>query len=191
MDLNMNNVFPTGASDVGDPAVGGVLNRYLGTPLPMKKVGDSVFNIGCQQAIKNKWVEMGKTQVSRKVNQAWTWLPRGVKFDPLNHEIIWHLLAKSGVSGFLPHPFIDEFIPTTVKDDGISYTHPQKLPGDSSNKSSDILDLALMCSGRLDCNIEFPHPHRGSKGPDLADPFLEDECSSRFEELARSTDDFN
>ncbi|MFS8018684.1 putative phenylalanine--tRNA ligase [Helianthus anomalus] len=32
-----------------------------------KKLGDSVFKIGCQQAIKNKWVEMGKTQVSRKV----------------------------------------------------------------------------------------------------------------------------
>nr|GEY02303.1 26S proteasome regulatory subunit 6A homolog [Tanacetum cinerariifolium] len=30
-----NNVFPTGASEVGDPAVGGVPNRYLGTPLPM------------------------------------------------------------------------------------------------------------------------------------------------------------
>ncbi|KVI08535.1 Aminoacyl-tRNA synthetase, class II [Cynara cardunculus var. scolymus] len=32
-----------------------------------KKLGDSVFKIGCQQAIKNKWVEMGKSQVSRKV----------------------------------------------------------------------------------------------------------------------------
>ena len=52
-----------------------------------------------------------------------------MKFDPLDHEIIWHLLAKSGVSGFQPHPFIDEFIPTVVKDDGICYTHPQKLPG--------------------------------------------------------------
>nr|GEW71580.1 26S proteasome regulatory subunit 6A homolog [Tanacetum cinerariifolium] len=33
-----NNVFPTGTFDVGDPAVGGVPNRYLGTPLPMLKV---------------------------------------------------------------------------------------------------------------------------------------------------------
>ncbi|GJV47539.1 E3 ubiquitin protein ligase UPL2-like protein [Tanacetum coccineum] len=64
-----------------------------------------------------------------KVNQAWTGLPRGVKFDPLDHEIIWHLLTKSGVSGFQPHPFIDEFIPTVEKDDVISYTHLQKLPG--------------------------------------------------------------
>lgn len=63
------------------------------------------------------------------VNQEWPGLPRGVKFDPLDHEIIWHLLAKSGVHGFLPHPFIDEFIPTVEEDDGICYTHPQKLPG--------------------------------------------------------------
>lgn len=63
------------------------------------------------------------------VNQAWPGLPRGVKFDPLDHEIMWHLLAKSGVNGFTPHPFIDEFIPTVEEDDGICYTHPQKLPG--------------------------------------------------------------
>ncbi|XP_024994307.1 SUPPRESSOR OF GAMMA RESPONSE 1 isoform X2 [Cynara cardunculus var. scolymus] len=63
------------------------------------------------------------------VNQAWPGLPQGVKFDPLDQEIIWHLLAKSGVSGFPPHPFIDEFIPTVYEDDGICYTHPQKLPG--------------------------------------------------------------
>ncbi|KAL8196370.1 hypothetical protein R6Q57_024665 [Mikania cordata] len=63
------------------------------------------------------------------VNQAWPGLPRGVKFDPLDQEIIWHLLAKSGARGFQPHPFIDEFIPTVDEDDGICYTHPQKLPG--------------------------------------------------------------
>ncbi|XP_076922543.1 SUPPRESSOR OF GAMMA RESPONSE 1-like [Bidens hawaiensis] len=63
------------------------------------------------------------------VNQAWPGLPRGVKFDPLDQEIMWHLLAKSGSSGFQPHPFIDEFIPTVEQDDGICYTHPQKLPG--------------------------------------------------------------
>ncbi|KAF5757298.1 putative transcription factor NAM family [Helianthus annuus] len=49
------------------------------------------------------------------VNQAWLGLPRGVKFDPLDQEVIWHLLAKSGAR-------VDE-------DDGICYTHPQKLPG--------------------------------------------------------------
>ncbi|KAL2460136.1 putative phenylalanine--tRNA ligase alpha subunit [Abeliophyllum distichum] len=32
-----------------------------------KKLDPSIFKIGCQQAIKNKWIEMGKSQVSRKV----------------------------------------------------------------------------------------------------------------------------
>ncbi|CAK9149612.1 unnamed protein product [Ilex paraguariensis] len=32
-----------------------------------KKLPPSIYKIGCQQAIKNKWVEMGKSQVSRKV----------------------------------------------------------------------------------------------------------------------------
>ncbi|XVF42997.1 hypothetical protein PTKIN_Ptkin02bG0004900 [Pterospermum kingtungense] len=63
------------------------------------------------------------------VNQAWPGLPRGVKFDPSDQEIIWHLLTKAGVEDSKPHPFINEFIPTIENDDGICYTHPQKLPG--------------------------------------------------------------
>ncbi|KAJ0488282.1 putative transcription factor NAM family [Helianthus annuus] len=63
------------------------------------------------------------------VKQARPGLPRGVKFDPLDQEIIWHLLPKSGAQGFQPHPFIDEFIQTVDKNDGIWYTHPQNLPG--------------------------------------------------------------
>ncbi|GJV08812.1 hypothetical protein Tco_1346468, partial [Tanacetum coccineum] len=66
-------------------------------------------------------------KASSKVNQEWTRLPRGVKFDPLDHEIIWHLLTKSGASGFQTHSFIDEFIPTVVKDDGISYKTSSKV----------------------------------------------------------------
>lgn len=52
-----------------------------------------------------------------------------MKFDPSDQEIILHLLAKAGLGDSKPHPFIDEFIPTVDKDDGICYTHPQKLPG--------------------------------------------------------------
>ncbi|XP_062159633.1 SUPPRESSOR OF GAMMA RESPONSE 1 [Alnus glutinosa] len=63
------------------------------------------------------------------VAQEWPGLPRGVKFDPSDQEIIWHLLAKVGVGDFKPHPFIDEFVPTIEEDDGICYTHPQNLPG--------------------------------------------------------------
>ncbi|XAR55846.1 hypothetical protein NMG60_11036062 [Bertholletia excelsa] len=63
------------------------------------------------------------------VTQDWPGLPKGVKFDPSDQEIIMHLLAKVGVGNMKLHPFIDEFIPTVDKDDGICYTHPQCLPG--------------------------------------------------------------
>ncbi|KAL3510859.1 hypothetical protein ACH5RR_030260 [Cinchona calisaya] len=63
------------------------------------------------------------------VAQEWPGLPRGVKFDPSDQEIIWHLLGKVGVENVKPHPFIEEFIPTVNEDDGICYTHPQNLPG--------------------------------------------------------------
>ncbi|XP_058182835.1 SUPPRESSOR OF GAMMA RESPONSE 1-like isoform X2 [Rhododendron vialii] len=63
------------------------------------------------------------------VAQAWPGLPRGVKFDPSDQEILWHLLAKNGVGNKEPHPFVDEFIPTVNEDEGICYTHPQHLPG--------------------------------------------------------------
>nr|UBT01686.1 NAC transcription factor 82 [Litchi chinensis] len=70
------------------------------------------------------------------VAQEWPGLPRGVKFDPSDQEIIWHLLAKVGEEGFKPHPFVEEFIPTVVQDDGICYTHPQYLPGVKQDGSS-------------------------------------------------------
>ncbi|XP_057528634.1 SUPPRESSOR OF GAMMA RESPONSE 1 [Amaranthus tricolor] len=63
------------------------------------------------------------------VVQKWPGLPRGVKFDPTDQEIIQHLLAKSGIGNETPHPFINEFIPTVEEEDGICYTHPQNLPG--------------------------------------------------------------
>ncbi|GMI75968.1 hypothetical protein like AT4G39280 [Hibiscus trionum] len=40
---------------------------YVGNLDPQKKLEPSVFKIGCSQAGKNKWVDMGK-QVSRKFN---------------------------------------------------------------------------------------------------------------------------
>ncbi|TKW41421.1 hypothetical protein SEVIR_1G314500v4 [Setaria viridis] len=56
-------------------------------------------------------------------------LPKGVKFDPSDQELLWHLLAKIGKVGVKPHPFIDEFIPTIDSNEGLCYIHPQKLPG--------------------------------------------------------------
>ncbi|CAN6465974.1 unnamed protein product [Victoria cruziana] len=63
------------------------------------------------------------------VAQEWPGLPRGVKFDPSDQELLWHLSTKVGVRNMTPHPFIDEFIPTVQEEDGICYTHPEKLPG--------------------------------------------------------------
>ncbi|XP_065880261.1 SUPPRESSOR OF GAMMA RESPONSE 1 isoform X2 [Euphorbia lathyris] len=63
------------------------------------------------------------------VTQNWPGLPSGVKFDPTDQEILWHLIAKVSVGETEPHPFINEFIPTVENDDGICYTHPQNLPG--------------------------------------------------------------
>ncbi|KAH9762702.1 NAC domain-containing protein 75 [Citrus sinensis] len=60
----------------------------------------------------------------------WLGLPAGVKFDPTDQELIDHLEAKVEAKDMVkPHPLIDEFIPTIEGEDGICYTHPEKLPG--------------------------------------------------------------
>ncbi|XP_076911498.1 NAC domain-containing protein 75-like [Bidens hawaiensis] len=59
----------------------------------------------------------------------WMGLPAGVKFDPTDQELIEHLEAKVEDKKFKSHPLIDEFIPTIEGEDGICYTHPEKLPG--------------------------------------------------------------
>ncbi|PKA59028.1 NAC domain-containing protein 8 [Apostasia shenzhenica] len=59
----------------------------------------------------------------------WFGLPSGVKFDPTDQELIEHLEAKVSSQGSRSHPLIDEFIPTIEGEDGICYTHPEKLPG--------------------------------------------------------------
>ncbi|KAL2485061.1 NAC domain containing protein 75 [Abeliophyllum distichum] len=59
----------------------------------------------------------------------WVGLPAGVKFDPTDQELIEHLEAKVEGKESKSHPLIDEFIPTIEGEDGICYTHPEKLPG--------------------------------------------------------------
>jgi hypothetical protein len=59
-------------------------------------------------------------------------LPAGVKFDPTDNEILGHLEAKVVSDTRKLHPLIDEFIPTLEGENGICYTHPEKLPGDYS-----------------------------------------------------------
>ncbi|ESQ42755.1 hypothetical protein EUTSA_v10015892mg, partial [Eutrema salsugineum] len=71
-------------------------------------------------------------QAATKPN--WVGLPAGVKFDPTDQELIEHLEAKVNANEenkkwSSSHPLIDEFIPTIDGEDGICYTHPQKLPG--------------------------------------------------------------
>ncbi|XP_076921829.1 NAC domain-containing protein 75-like isoform X3 [Bidens hawaiensis] len=63
----------------------------------------------------------------------WVGLPAGVKFDPTDQELIEHLEAKVEDKNFKSHPLIDEFIPTIEGEDGICYTHPEKLPGVTRN----------------------------------------------------------
>lgn len=56
-------------------------------------------------------------------------LPAGVKFDPTDQELLEHLEGKVRPELQKLHPLIDEFIPTIEGDNGICYTHPDKLPG--------------------------------------------------------------
>ncbi|XP_044955030.1 SUPPRESSOR OF GAMMA RESPONSE 1-like [Hordeum vulgare subsp. vulgare] len=68
-------------------------------------------------------------EVSLHVVHQWPGLPKGVKFDPSDQELLGHLLAKHAATGSQPNQFIEEFIPTVEEADGICYTRPQKLPG--------------------------------------------------------------
>ncbi|KAM0897405.1 hypothetical protein ACQ4PT_022597 [Festuca glaucescens] len=63
-------------------------------------------------------------------------LPAGVKFDPTDKELIEHLESKVMDGGSRAHPLIDDFIPTLHGEDGICYTHPEKLPGVTRNGQS-------------------------------------------------------
>uniref|UniRef100_A0A0D3ESC0 NAC domain-containing protein n=1 Tax=Oryza barthii TaxID=65489 RepID=A0A0D3ESC0_9ORYZ len=58
-------------------------------------------------------------------------LPAGVKFDPTDQELLEHLEGKARPDARKLHPLIDEFIPTIEGENGICYTHPERLPGTS------------------------------------------------------------
>lgn len=63
----------------------------------------------------------------------------------------------------------------------------------AATNRADILDPALMRSGRLDRKIEFPHPSEDARAKILQIHSRKMNVSPdvNFEELARSTDDFN
>jgi len=56
-------------------------------------------------------------------------LPAGVKFDPTDQELLEHLEGKARPDTRKLHPLVDEFIPTIDGENGICYTHPERLPG--------------------------------------------------------------
>ncbi|RIA05499.1 hypothetical protein BRARA_K00017 [Brassica rapa] len=60
-------------------------------------------------------------------------LPAGVKFDPTDQEVLGHLEGKVRDDARKLHPLIDEFILTIDGENGICYTHPEKLPGVSKD----------------------------------------------------------
>ncbi|KAG7555258.1 NAC domain [Arabidopsis suecica] len=66
----------------------------------------------------------------------WPGLPKGVKFEPTDEEVIEHLEAKCGIDGLKPHLLIQDFICSVTQDVGINYTHPQNLPGVSKDGTS-------------------------------------------------------
>lgn len=63
----------------------------------------------------------------------------------------------------------------------------------AATNRADILDPALMRSGRLDRKIEFPHPTEDARAKILQIHSRKMNVAGdvNFEELARSTDDFN
>ncbi|PWZ16738.1 NAC domain-containing protein 73 [Zea mays] len=60
-------------------------------------------------------------------------LPAGVKFDPTDQELLEHLEGKARPDTRKLHPLVDEFIPTIDGENGICYTHPERLPGVSKD----------------------------------------------------------
>ncbi|GJM89740.1 hypothetical protein PR202_ga05957 [Eleusine coracana subsp. coracana] len=60
-------------------------------------------------------------------------LPAGVKFDPTDQELLEHLEGKARPESRKLHPLVDEFIPTIEGENGICYTHPERLPGVSKD----------------------------------------------------------
>ncbi|XP_047312716.1 NAC domain-containing protein 75-like [Impatiens glandulifera] len=90
-------------------------------------IGAKLLHEDVHQLYRQKQCPGCGHKIERKPN--WVGLPSGVKFDPTDQELIQHLEAKVTGKDSKSHPLIDEFIPTIEGEDGICYTHPEKLPG--------------------------------------------------------------
>ncbi|KAL8140413.1 hypothetical protein V2J09_006434 [Rumex salicifolius] len=97
--------------------------------------GGSALKLGEESSFIRKCPSCGH-QISinvedqgRRINEL-PGLPAGVRFDPTDQEILLHLEGKvKAESRHRLHPLIDDFIPTLEGENGICYTHPEKLPG--------------------------------------------------------------
>lgn len=87
--------------------------------------------------------------VVQALTTPWPGLPKGVKFEPTDEEVIQHLEAKCGIDGLKPHLLIQDFICSVTEDVGINYTHPQNLPG-KTNKNFKLL-IQYVISHSLKC----------------------------------------
>lgn len=71
-----------------------MLKLFIGRTTGMllqKKLGPSIFKIGCAQAAKNKWVEMGKQLISRKVRHFHF---MGVQYQNIDkNDLNWWLIV--------------------------------------------------------------------------------------------------
>ncbi|KAJ0974924.1 hypothetical protein J5N97_016889 [Dioscorea zingiberensis] len=67
--------------------------------------------------------------VLNEVLEKWPGLPRGVKFDPSDEDLVWHLLAKAGKGKDMPHPFINMFVNSLDDETAIGYNHPESVLG--------------------------------------------------------------
>uniref|UniRef100_A0A3Q7IGQ0 AAA ATPase AAA+ lid domain-containing protein n=1 Tax=Solanum lycopersicum TaxID=4081 RepID=A0A3Q7IGQ0_SOLLC len=73
------------------------------------------------------------------------------------------------------------------------FSSDDRIKVNAATNRADILDPALMRSGRLDRKIEFPHPTEEARARILQihSRKMNVHPDVNFEELARSTDDFN
>ncbi|KAH7675015.1 Proteasome endopeptidase complex protein [Dioscorea alata] len=73
------------------------------------------------------------------------------------------------------------------------FSSDERIKVIAATNRADILDPALMRSGRLDRKIEFPHPSEEARARILQihSRKMNVHADVNFEELARSTDDFN
>ncbi|GJW87885.1 26S proteasome regulatory subunit 6A, partial [Tanacetum coccineum] len=73
------------------------------------------------------------------------------------------------------------------------FSSDERIKVIAATNRADILDPALMRSGRLDRKIEFPHPTEEARARimQIHSRKMNVHPDVNFEELARSTDDFN